>query len=196
MAATTPPATRAPRALKVLFYGQLIPLHGIATIVEAARLLRDEPIDWLLVGRGQDSALLAGLLAREPLPRVRWIEWIEYGDLLAHIADADLALGIFGTSDKAASVIPNKVFQVLAAGRPLVTRDSPAVRELLVHAPPWVQLVPPGDAASLAAAILAVAHGERAVEDAGAAARPPFDAAAIGGQLLDILSPSTTLRRP
>ncbi|MBC7989455.1 MAG: hypothetical protein H7Y19_07720, partial [Luteimonas sp.] len=41
--------------MKVLFYGQFIPLHGLSTIIEAARQLRDEPIDWLLIGRGQES---------------------------------------------------------------------------------------------------------------------------------------------
>ena len=40
-------SARAKDGIKVLFYGQFIPLHGIDTIIHAARLSKDEPIDWV-----------------------------------------------------------------------------------------------------------------------------------------------------
>jgi glycosyltransferase involved in cell wall biosynthesis len=147
------PATSAGEPMRVLFYGQFIPLHGIETIVAAARLMKDEPVEWTVVGRGQEQERIARLLTQEPLPRLRREEWVEYGELCRWIARADLCLGIFGTSGKAASVIPNKVFQIVAMGRPLVTRDSPAIRELLEHAPPCTYLVPCADPRALAAAV-------------------------------------------
>jgi glycosyltransferase involved in cell wall biosynthesis len=48
-------------------------------------------------------------------------------------------------------VIPNKVFQALACGAPVVTADTRAVRELLDERS--AVLVPPGDAAGLAEAV-------------------------------------------
>lgn len=95
------------------------------------------------------------MLEAEPLPNLHWIEWATYDQLRQHLAASDICLGIFGESDKAASVIPNKVFQIVAAGRPLITRDSDAIRELLRHAPPCTYLVPPGDPTALANAISA-----------------------------------------
>lgn len=151
---SSPPAGRAPGTpLQVLFYGQFIPLHGIDTIVAAARLMAGEAVEWTLVGRGQEAAAVRQQLRAAPLPRLRWIEWVDYGELQRFIAAADVCLGIFGTSDKAASVIPNKVFQVLAVGRPLVTRDSPAIRELLEPDPPCTYLVRAGDPEGLADAL-------------------------------------------
>ncbi|WP_242102708.1 glycosyltransferase [Lysobacter sp. M2-1] len=188
--AAAQPAGTAPI---VLFYGQFIPLHGIPVIIEAARLLRDEPIDWLLIGTGQEAPRVRALIDREPLPHLRWIEWADYPELLRHIAKADLCLGIFGTSDKAASVIPNKVFQTLAMSKPLVTRDSAAIRELIAAPSDLIQLVPAGDAAALAEAVMHFCRHHRAHPQVRLAkdALPRFDQAAIGRQLLAILYPAS-----
>ncbi|HKZ10567.1 MAG TPA: glycosyltransferase [Rhodanobacteraceae bacterium] len=139
--------------LQVLFYGQFIPLHGIDTIIEAAQSLNGAPIRWTLIGRGQEAPRIRALLAKRPVDGLQWLDWVPYERLLEHIAQADVCLGIFGTSAKAASVIPNKVFQVVAAGRPLITCDSPGIRELLADDPPCVRLVPAGDGRALATAI-------------------------------------------
>lgn len=130
---------------EALFVGKLIPLHGLDTILEAARLAPEIPIR--IVGSGQLQALLD-----ERPANVEWVPWIQYEDLPAAIQAASCALGIFGTSDKARRVIPNKVFQALACGTPVVTSDTPAARELLQDGESAL-LVPPGDAAALAAAL-------------------------------------------
>lgn len=151
--AATQSTNQTGTSLHVLFYGQFIPLHGVDTIIAAANLLRDEPFDWLLIGRGQEECRIRHMLQERPLPRVRWLEWVNYPDLRGWMLQADICLGIFGISEKAASVIPNKVFQTVAAGRPLITRDSPAVQELLRHEPPCVYLVQAGCPEALAGAL-------------------------------------------
>jgi len=161
-------------------------LHGIPVIVEAARLLRDRPIQWLLVGHGQEAGRVREMLDADPLPRVRWLEWVDYGDLRRYIQASDVCLGIFGTSDKAASVIPNKVFQVIAAGKPLITLDSSAVRELLGDSPATVRLLPPGDPQALAAALASWAPVFTAPR-IHADLVDKFTVRAIGDQLVDLL---------
>ncbi|MBU6417697.1 MAG: glycosyltransferase, partial [Xanthomonadaceae bacterium] len=175
--------------MQVLFYGQFIPLHGIGTIIEAARLLRDAPIRWILVGRGQEAPRIHALLAEEPLPALRWVEWVPYDQLGEWIKRADVCLGIFGTSDKAASVIPNKVFQIVAGGRPLVTRDSPAIRELLTDNPPCVHLVNAGDARALAGAIHdCMKVVQTPTRECHRALRGQIDAAAVAKQFLAMVA--------
>jgi glycosyltransferase involved in cell wall biosynthesis len=146
----------------VLFYGQFIPLHGIETIIRAARQARDQSVRWVIIGSGQEEGRIRKMLDESPLPRVEWLPWVSYPELSQWIRRADVCLGIFGDTDKAARVIPNKVFQILMSGKPLITRDSPAIRELLGEEMPGVRLVPAADAGALAAAIresLAVKQG-------------------------------------
>jgi glycosyltransferase involved in cell wall biosynthesis len=128
-----------------LFVGKLIPLHGLPTILGAARAAPE--IRLRLVGNGQLEALLD-----DRPPNVEWIRWVDYERLPEELHRAGCALGIFGTSDKAHRVIPNKAFQALACGTPLVTADTPAARELLVDGESAL-LVPPGDPEALAAAL-------------------------------------------
>ena len=128
-----------------LFVGKLIPLHGVETILEAARLAPE--IRFRIVGSGQLDRLLDDLP-----PNVERVRWVDYERIPDELARAGCALGVFGTSAKAARVIPNKAFQALACGTPLVTADTPAARELLVDGESAL-LVPPGDAAALAAAV-------------------------------------------
>ncbi len=148
-----PTIDSTPSIPTVLFFGQLSPLHGIEAIIEAARLARDEEIRWLFVGVGQEEEKIRQMLHVDPLDKVEWRPWIPYAELIEVIHASDVCLGIFGDSDKAGRVIPNKVFQVLCAGVPLVTRDSPAIRELLDPVTPGVALVPANDGPALLGAV-------------------------------------------
>jgi glycosyltransferase involved in cell wall biosynthesis len=142
----------------VLFYGQFIPLHGVETIVKAARLLREEKIEWVIIGQGQEAGKIEKMLTDDPMPKINWIRWVEYGDLVDWIHDSNLCLGIFGVSGKASRVIPNKLFQVIAAGKPIVTQDSSAIRELLDPDMENVFFVPSGDPQKLAEIILNISR--------------------------------------
>jgi glycosyltransferase involved in cell wall biosynthesis len=146
------PGERNDTFTHALFVGKLIPLQGVETILEAARLAPD--VAFRVVGSGQ----LGGLLERRA-DNVEWVPWVEYEQLADELHRAGAALGIFGRSDKAARVIPNKAFQALACGTPLITADTPAVRELLVDGESAL-LVPPGDAPALASALRRLASDD------------------------------------
>jgi glycosyltransferase involved in cell wall biosynthesis len=148
------PGWSASSPFTALFVGKLIPLHGLETVLEAAR--RAPEIPFRIVGSGQ----LEGLLEARP-PNVAWERWVDYRRLPGELHRAGCALGIFGTSPKATRVIPNKVFQALACGTPVITADTPAARELLADGTNSL-LVPPGDADALAAALRRLA-GDRAL---------------------------------
>jgi glycosyltransferase involved in cell wall biosynthesis len=150
-----------------LFVGKLIPLQGVEAILGAARAAPE--INFRIVGSGQLESLLTGRSAN-----VEHVPWIEYERLPNEIRVAGCALGIFGPTPKALRVIPNKAFQALACGTPLITADTPAARELLTNEQDAL-LVPPGDPAALANAIRRLAADEQLARRVGAAGRVVYE---------------------
>lgn len=146
-------------SFRVLYFGQFIPLHGVEHILAAAEMLREQPeIRFQLVGRGQCLAQAQATAARLGLRNVEIHPvWLPLEQLRRRfIAPAGLCLGIFGDRPKAERVLPYKVYAALAAGKPVISRDSPALRELLAPGHEILAL-PPADPAALAQAIRALA---------------------------------------
>lgn len=140
-----PPAFERPARFTALFVGKLIPLHGLETIVAAARIAAEIP--FRIVGSGQLEEAMADLPVN-----VERVPWVDYERLPAELWQAGCALGVFGSSAKAARVIPNKAYQALACATPLVTADTPGARELLADGESAL-LVPAGNPEALAAAV-------------------------------------------
>ena len=139
------PGWTPPARFVALFIGKLIPLQGVETILAAARLAPE--VDFRIVGSGQLDKLLVSRPAN-----VEHVPWLDYELLPGAIRSSGCALGIFGTGAKARRVIPNKAFQALACGAPLITADTQAARELLTDGTSAL-LVPPGDPEALAGAV-------------------------------------------
>ncbi len=150
-----------------LFVGKLIPLHGVGTILEAARLAPE--LDVKIVGSGQSDAVL-----RDRPPNVHWSTWQPYEELPAAYRRALGALGIFGTTAKAGRVIPNKVFQALACGAPVITADTPAARELLSNGEDAL-LVPAGNPQALADTMRTVASDSALRTQIASAGRKTYE---------------------
>jgi glycosyltransferase involved in cell wall biosynthesis len=172
--------------LVVFQYGKWSPLHGAETVLAAAAELAGEPFQFVLAGEGQLSSALRREIDERALANVEWLGMVDHDELRARSLAADVCLGVFGGSAKAARVIPNKIYDGLACGRPVVTADSPAARELLVDGESAI-LVPALDGAALASALQRLRkQGERGRLGAGALAlyRRRCTPAAVADRLL------------
>jgi glycosyltransferase involved in cell wall biosynthesis len=168
-----------------------VPLHGLRTIVEAAARLRDRA-SFVVIGRGPERAA-AEDRARELGVAIDWRDEVPLQALPGELAKAAVVLGVFGAGRKAAMVVPNKVYQAAAAGRPLVTRDGPALREVLVPGEHCL-VCPPEDPQGLADAIARLLDDPAAAARMGAAARVhlarEFAPSRIAERLAHALEPS------
>ncbi|MDX1383497.1 MAG: glycosyltransferase, partial [Thermoanaerobaculia bacterium] len=161
----------------VAFWGSFIPLHGVDTIARAASLVeRREPrIAFRLVGDGQEAPAVEALLNELRPGNLTWTRDLRPIEELQELAAAAACvLGIFGESDKAGAVIPYKVYQGLATGRPVVTRESRAIAEALPDCEALLR-VPAGDPRALADALCDLAADPQRCEAMAASARDCYD---------------------
>ncbi|HEX3867245.1 MAG TPA: glycosyltransferase, partial [Gemmatimonadaceae bacterium] len=143
----------APPGIAVLFYGTMIPLQGVDTIIRAAKLLESDAGTRIeIIGDGQTLSSTRALAQALDVKNVTFTPTVPFSELPCRIRRADIVLGIFGETAKAERVVPNKVYQAMAMGAAVVTRDSSAAGAVLTDGVSAL-LVPPANPMALSAAI-------------------------------------------
>jgi glycosyltransferase involved in cell wall biosynthesis len=171
-----PAASRSPanQPLHVLFYGSFLGLQGPEVIVAAAQAYQGPSVTWHLLGEGPLRATCEAA-ARE-VGNVHFENWLPYSQLPERIHRADVLLGVFGDSAKAGRVIPNKVYQALACGKPLITRRAAAYpAELPTGDNAGIAWVPPANPTALAQAVARWAAHPEQLPALGQAARRTYE---------------------
>lgn len=158
------------RSMDIVFYGLYTPLQGVPVIAQTARILADRGITpkFTLIGKGQDYDEVRSI--SKDLDNITFHEWVEPEALPSVVASHAISLGIFSTTPKGLHVVPNKVYQSMAAGCAVITSDTAPQRRMLGNG---VVFVRPGDPQALADAI------ESLVSDAEYLARKQHDARTV-----------------
>lgn len=113
------------------FYGHFIPLQGTRKIIEAARILKHEDIDFEMIGTGFEYQEVYKLATSTyKLKNIRFAGQLPYQTLLSSLKHYHACLGIFGDTAKANLVIPNKVYHYAGMCKAIITKDTPAIREV------------------------------------------------------------------
>src|SRR3989344_1067916 len=116
---------------KVIFFGTYVPLQGVEYIIRAAKVLESQKdVIFQFIGKGQDRNKCIELSKNLGLKNIEFIDMMKPEDLRIEIAKSDIVLGLFGDTPKTPIVIPNKVYEALAMKKPVITADTPAIREL------------------------------------------------------------------
>ncbi len=116
---------------KVHFHGCFNPLQGVEVIIKAAKILEHESIKFTLIGTGQTFDSVFALSESLNLQNISFFNRVPYSKLKEYLAEADVSLGIFGITNKALRVIPNKVYEALASRTPIITGRTAGITELL-----------------------------------------------------------------
>ena len=175
-------------ALRVLLVASHVPLHGVPTVIEAARRLAGAGVEIVIAGAGQ--GLSEAQRAATGVPGLLLDgRFVPEDEVLARLRASHVGLGVFGATAKAARVVPLKVALVLAAGRALVSREAPAVRAAVGED---ALLVPPDDPDALASALVRLRDDRALTARLGVAGRrrylSTFTPEAAARALLDALA--------
>lgn len=176
------PASERGEPVEVLYFGQYLPLHGLDVVVDAVgRLATRDGLRFTFIGTGEERPRIQRLVEASRA-KAEFRDWVPYEELGARIARADIVLGVFGISEKARMVVPNKVYEAALVGRAVITADTPAIREVFADGDNIALCG--ADGADLARAILALAGdaGKRRAlgESASRLMQSRFSDAALG----------------
>jgi glycosyltransferase involved in cell wall biosynthesis len=174
----------------VLYAGTHGISQGLTSVADAAAGLPGEEIRFAFVGDGADKQRLLRRVTELGLRNVTLLPGIPHEQVPALLAAADICLVPLRDVPLFSSFIPSKMFEYLAAGKPVVGAVAGEAAQILREAGALV--VPPADSAALSAAIQTLAAEPRRRQAMGRRGRcyveKYFDRAALAGlyrKLLD-----------
>ncbi len=131
--------------------------HGVSNdlevVLSAAKLTAFQPeIVYVFVGDGKEKQNLMQLADQLGLDNVRFIPAVAKEEMGGVLAAADACIAILKPVELYKTTYPNKVFDYMAAARPVLCAIDGAIREVVETAPAGI-FVTPGDPAALAESV-------------------------------------------
>jgi len=162
-AGAAPPGAAGPRAddrFVVTYIGTIGMAHHLETLLEAAGELRgDSRFLFRLVGEGARRQALEAQARSDGLDNVEFCGQRPRGEVARWIAESSACAVLLRRNDVFRTVVPSKILEIMAVGRPILLGVEGEARALLERAGAGVA-IEPQNAAHLAAAIRALA-GDR-----------------------------------
>ena len=128
--------------------------HGLSNdldvVLESAEQLKEnKQIQVVLMGSGKEKPHLQAEAASRGLSNLHFLPPLPKQDMPAALGAADACLAILKPIELYKTTYPNKVFDYMAAGRPVILAIDGVIRQVVEDADAGL-FVPPGDAAALA----------------------------------------------
>ncbi len=138
----------------VMYSGAHGPANDLETVLNAADMLRDEAgIRFVFVGSGKDKTRLEALSAERRLGNVLFVPPVPKEQIASVMAAEDAGLAILKKLDMFKTTYPNKVFDIMACGDPVICQIDGVIRDVVEENRAGV-FVEPGDARALAETVL------------------------------------------
>ena len=165
--------------------------NDLGVILTAARkILPRADIRLVLLGDGKDKPALQERARREGLSNVLFLPPIPKVEMPPALSAADGCIAILKPLEMYKTTYPNKVFDYMAAGKPVILAIDGVIRELVEKAGGGIY-VPPGDPEALADAILRLADDPQLAQVLGRQARAyvetHFDRSALAARMLELM---------
>jgi glycosyltransferase involved in cell wall biosynthesis len=186
---------RRAHALAGRFVALYAGAHGLSNdlgvVLQAAARLKEHPeIIFVLVGDGKDKPALQQQALDAGIGNVRFVPPVAKQAIPAVLAAADACIAILKPVELYKTTYPNKVFDYMAAGRPVILAIDGVIRQVVEGAGAGIA-VPPGDAAALADAVLRLAGDRPAAQRMGLNGRNcierDFSRSTLADQLCQVL---------
>ena len=147
-------------AFVVMYSGAHGPANDLETALNAAEILSGhEDIRFVFVGSGKDKERLEALKDEMGLKNVLFVPPVPKDEIAAVMAAEDAGLAILKRLDMFRTTYPNKVFDIMACGDPVICQIDGVIREVVEENQAGI-FAEPGDPQALADIVLKLA-GDR-----------------------------------
>ena len=164
--------------------------NDLGVVLDAAQMLRDTNVHIVLLGDGKEKANLQAQTGVMGLTNVTFSPSVPKTEMAGALAAADACIAILKPLDEYKTTYPNKVFDYMAAGRPVALAIDGVIREV-VEAAACGFFAEPGNPSALADAIRTLAADKKTAREMGLKGRSyleeNFSRAVIGEKLLKLL---------
>jgi glycosyltransferase involved in cell wall biosynthesis len=168
--------------------------HGMSNdlgiLLEAAKILKGTEVQIVLLGDGKEKANLQAQAEAMGLTDVTFLPSVPKAEMADALAGADACIAILKPLEEYKTTYPNKVFDYMAAGRPVVLAIDGVIREVVEAAGCGI-FAEPGNPSALAEAIQTLAADKMRAREMGLKGRAyleeNFSRAVIGEKLLHLL---------
>lgn len=147
-------AARFSKGFNIVFTGNISPAQSFATIIAAAKKLRDgriKDINWIIVGDGMSRKWVEKEVKKAGISKDWYFEGYKpQVDIPRYTGIADALIGGLVKSDLLEASIPAKVTSYIAAGRPMVMYLDGEARDLINNKVKSGYASPTGDPDALA----------------------------------------------
>jgi glycosyltransferase involved in cell wall biosynthesis len=169
--------------------------HGMSNdldvVLESAKILQPrKDILFILLGDGKEKPSLQARAADESLSNVCFLPPIPKLEMPAALAAADVCIAILKPIEMYKTTYPNKVFDYMAAGRPVVLAIDGVIRQVIEQAGGGIA-VRPGDPIGLADAVRKLADDPKMGREMGRLGhnyvKAHFDRAVLADRLMILM---------
>lgn len=176
----------------VLYAGAHGLSNDLGVMLEAAKRIRQRnDIVIVLLGDGKDKSDLQSQAARDGLENVIFLPPVPKVQMPNALAAADACVAILKPVDLYKTTYPNKVFDYMAAGKPILLAIDGVIKEVIENARAGIA-IPPGNPEALANAILTLADNPELALWMGKQARQyaetHFDRAKLASKFMEIIN--------
>jgi len=151
----------------LLYAGTLGMAHGLETVLRAAERLRSRrDVVFLLMGAGAERAQICELIEGLRLPNARLLEKQPRERIPAFLAAVDACLVPLRNKEVFRSAIPSKMFEAMAAGKPVILGVEGEAKEILLASRAGLA-IRPEDPEAMEAAILSLRNDSSLCQSLG-----------------------------
>ena len=175
----------------VLYAGAHGMSNDLGVVLDAARILQAMPaLKVVFLGDGKEKTSLVAQAGEMGLTNVWFLPPVPKSGMPSALAGADACIAILKPLDAYKTTYPNKVFDYMAAARPVALAIDGVIREVVETAGCGI-FVPPGDPNKLAETITLLAEDRDRSREMGLAGRryleESFSRTVIAGKLLKLM---------